>query len=34
MKIIRNIIGVIAWVLIGSYVNMYIVELGSEFFIY
>ena len=32
MKIIRNIIGVIAGVFIGSYVNMYIVNLGPEFF--
>ena len=32
MKIIRNIIGVIAGVLIGSYVNMYIVNLGPKFF--
>lgn len=32
MKIVRNIIGVIAGVLIGSYVNMYIVELGPQFF--
>jgi len=32
MKIVRNIIGVIAGVLIGSYVNMFIVELGPKFF--
>ena len=32
MKIIRNIIGVIAGVLIGSYVNMFIVNLGPTFF--
>ena len=32
MKIIRNIIGVIAGLLIGSYVNMYIVELGPRYF--
>ncbi len=32
MKIIRNIIGVIAGILIGSYVNMFIVSLGPTFF--
>ena len=32
MKIVRNIIGVIAGVLIGSYVNIFIVELGPKFF--
>jgi hypothetical protein len=32
MKIIRNIIGVIAGVLIGSYVNRCIVNLGPTFF--
>jgi hypothetical protein len=32
MKIIRNIVGVIAGVLIGSYVNMFIVNLGPTFF--
>lgn len=32
MKIVRNIIGVIAGVLIGSFVNMFIVELGPKFF--
>ena len=32
MKIIRNIVGVIAGVFIGSYVNMYIVNLGPKFF--
>jgi len=32
MKIVRNIIGVIAGVLIGLSVNMYIVELGPQFF--
>ena len=32
MKIIRNIIGVIAGVLIGSYVNMFIVSMGPTFF--
>jgi hypothetical protein len=32
MKIVRNIIGVVAGILIGSFVNMYIVELGPQFF--
>jgi len=32
MKIIRNIVGVIAGVLIGSYVNMFIVSIGPTFF--
>ena len=32
MKIIRNIVGVIAGVLIGSYFNMFIVNLGPTFF--
>jgi hypothetical protein len=32
MKIIRNIVGVIAGVLIGSYVNRCIVELGAIFY--
>jgi hypothetical protein len=32
MRIIRNIVGVIAGVFIGSYVNMYIVNLGPKFF--
>jgi hypothetical protein len=32
MKIIRNILGVIAGVLIGSYVNMFIVSIGPTFF--
>lgn len=32
MKIVRNIIGVVAGILIGSFVNMFIVELGPQFF--
>ncbi|MFM7016117.1 MAG: hypothetical protein ACKOX3_07305 [Bacteroidota bacterium] len=32
MKIIRNIFGVVAGILIGSYINMFIVELGPTFF--
>ena len=32
MKIVRNIIGVVAGILIGSFVNMFIVELGPKFF--
>jgi len=32
MKIIRNIVGVIAGVLIGSYVNRFNVDLEPEFF--
>jgi len=32
MKIIRNIIGVIAGVFIGSYINMFIVSIGPTFF--
>ena len=32
MKIIRNIVGVIAGVLIGSYINMFIVSIGPKFF--
>ena len=32
MKIVRNIIGVIAGILIGSFVNIFIVELGPKFF--
>ena len=32
MKIVRNIIGVIAGILIGSFVNIFIVELGPQFF--